>query len=77
MEQYKGKISIAGKEYTCEVINGVRFIDGMTVFEFMKRLSTLELIELYEVGYAALEAEKENREFSPNAMYKKIRCSKN
>lgn len=46
MGQYKGKVSIAGKEYTCEVINGVRYIDGVTVYEFAKRLSKMEFIEL-------------------------------
>jgi hypothetical protein len=77
MKQFKGKVSIAGKEYTCEVINGVRYIDGVTAYEFAKRLSTMEFIELSEVGSKALEAEIENRKFSPNFMYEEIRHSKN
>ena len=30
MEKYKGKLTLGNKEYECEVIDGVRYIDGKT-----------------------------------------------
>lgn len=77
MKQYKGKVLIAGKEYNCEVIDGIKYINGVTVSEFAKHLSPAEIFELANVGAAALDAERENRKFSPNMMYMEIRSSKN
>lgn len=74
---FKGKVSIAGKEYNCEVVNGIRYIDGVTVSEFAKRLSSAEILELAMVGACAVDSEKENRESSPGAMYREIRNQKN
>lgn len=74
---FKGKVSISGKEYNCEVVNGIRYIDGMTVSEFAKRLSSAEILELAMVGADAIDAEKENRVSSPGVMYGEIRYQKN
>lgn len=41
----KGKITISGKVYECEVRNGVRYVDGKTVPEFAKTLSPSELMD--------------------------------
>ena len=38
MKKYKGTVRIDGKEYPCEVKNGVRYINGMTVDEFYNTL---------------------------------------
>lgn len=38
MEKYKGKLTLGNKEYECEVIDGVRYIDGKTVDEFYNEL---------------------------------------
>lgn len=52
----KGKITISGKVYECEVRNGVRYIDGKTVPEFAKTLSPSELMDLAIVGAMAVDA---------------------
>lgn len=63
----KGKITISGKVYECEVRNGVRYVDGKTVPEFAKTLSLSELMDLAIVGAMAVDAEKEGR-FIPAQM---------
>lgn len=55
---YKGVVRIAGKEYPCEVIDGVRYIDGVTVWEFMKRLDSTTIGNLAKIGKTAVEFEK-------------------
>lgn len=77
MNKFKHKVSIAGKEYVCEVIDGVRYIDGVTVSEFYSRLSPMEIAELARVGAAALDAERRRQSFFPSTMYREIRHLKN
>lgn len=55
MEKYKGKITLGNKEYECEVIDGVRYIDGKTVDEFYNELPIEEVIKLVRVGFEALK----------------------
>lgn len=62
-ETHKGVVRIAGKEYPCEVIDGVRYIDGMTVSEFMETLDTDTLIKLAKIGKTAIEFEKAGVDF--------------
>lgn len=69
MKEFKGKVCISGKEYTCEVINGVRYIDGVETSEFMKRLSIKDILQLSNIGAAAVDAEIEGVDFSPINMY--------
>lgn len=45
MEKYKGKLTLGNKEYECEVIDGVRYIDGKTVDEFYNELPIEEVIK--------------------------------
>lgn len=72
----KGKITISGKTYDCEVRNGVRYIDGKTVSEFASTLSHREIMELAMVGAMAVEAEKEGRFIPAQAVLKGIQKSK-
>lgn len=53
----KGNITLNGKKYSVEVINGKRLIDGKTVEEFVKSLDTITVAELANVGFQALKDE--------------------
>lgn len=55
---HKGTVRIGGKSYPVEVVNGERFIDGKTVDEFMKSLSVDEVMDMAQIGHAALKDEK-------------------
>ena len=72
MEKYKGKLTLGNKEYECEVIDGVRYIDGKTVDEFYNELPIEEVIKLVRVGFEALKAEKNGEAFSPKEEYQRI-----
>lgn len=56
-KEYKGKITIAGKQYDCEVIKGERFINGMAVEKFIETLDPFILCDMAEVGYRAVKNE--------------------
>lgn len=49
----KGKISIGGKTYECEVIDGIRYVDGKTIDEFMDTISIEDVMNLAIVGSSA------------------------
>lgn len=72
MNKHKGKVTIAGVEYSCEVIDGVRYIDGKTVGEFLKTLSREAVFNLAAVGSVAVKAERDGLEISPAAVLKSI-----
>ena len=72
----KGKVTISGKTYDCEVRNGVRYIDGKTVLEFAATLSPRELMELATVGAMAVDAEKEGRFIPAQDVLKSMQKSK-
>lgn len=57
-QKYKGKFKLNGKQYSCEVINGIAYIDGKTVSEFVKTLDSVTLSEFAKVGRQALIDEK-------------------
>ena len=69
MEKYKDKLTLGNKEYECEVIDGVRYIDGKTVDEFYNELPIEEVIKLVRVGFETLKAEKNGEAFSPKEEY--------
>lgn len=69
MSEFKGKITIAGKTYDCEVRNGVRYIDGVTSDEFIKRLPFDEVLNLCMTGIVAVEAEKGGIDVSAKRVY--------
>lgn len=62
----KGTVTIDGKTYNCEVVNGERFIDGKTVDEFMKSLPTDTIQRLAQVGEKALIDEKQCKKNQEN-----------
>lgn len=76
MEKYKGKLTLRNKEYECEVIDGVRYIDGKTVDEFYNELPIEEVIKLVRVGFETLKAEKNGEAFSPKEEYQRIKEGK-
>lgn len=58
-KQYKGQICIAGRTYECEVINGVRYIDGKTVEEFYQSLDPITRMKFALLGAAVIDCEKQ------------------
>jgi hypothetical protein len=77
MKEYKSKIILNDKEYDVEVKNGVRFIDGKTVDEFMKGLDTITLLEFAEVGKIALADEKNGTTRSYQNMMNDFKIKRN
>jgi hypothetical protein len=69
MSTYKGTIRINGKKYKVEVVNGQRYIDGMTVEAFVDQLDKITQIELAEVGQQAIIDEKKG---TKNGGYQKM-----
>ena len=49
---YKATVVICGKKHAVEVRNGIRYIDDMTVDEFLKTLDPLTIIDFANVGIA-------------------------
>lgn len=58
-KQYKGQIRVAGRTYECEVINGVRYIDGMIVDEFYESLDPITRMKFALLGATAIDCEKQ------------------
>lgn len=44
--KFKGIAKIGDNVYSCYVIDGVRYIDGKTVDEFIKTLDKFQLLEM-------------------------------
>jgi hypothetical protein len=58
----KATIKIDGVEYTCEVKNGVRYVDGKTVDSFLESLQNPKtIVRLAQIGDQALKDEAEGR----------------
>lgn len=78
-KEFKGTVTIAGNTYSCEVRNGIRYIAGLTVEEFMDGLTSpvspfhrTVLEDMAQVGAHALRLEKagktsENKELQRHA----------
>lgn len=63
--EYTGTIRLAGKDYKVKVVNGVRYIDGKTVDDFIKTVDTQTFLDLAELGKKALDDEvNENKSSS-------------
>lgn len=58
-KQYKGQIRVVGRTYECEVINGVRYIDGKTVEEFYQSLDPITRMKFALLGATAIDCEKQ------------------
>lgn len=67
-------IQIGGKKYPCEVKNGIRYVDGKTVDEFMSTLSFNELLDLAMLGKKVSKGLKSG---SPQATLHAIEYGKN
>lgn len=55
---YKGLAKIGSKVYKCHVVDGIRYIDGKTVDEFIKTLSPELIVEMFFAGVEAIKKEK-------------------
>ena len=58
MKVFKGKIKFGNKEYDCEVRDGIRYIDGKTVDEFLKTLDSGYLRILANKGLRTINKKK-------------------
>ncbi len=74
--KYTGEVTIAGKKYQCEVINGVPYIDGMTVDAFIDTLPIETLVDAAIVG-RALSWNNKKVSPSPQQMFNELHQSKN
>ena len=77
MSIYKGQITLCGITYNVEVINGVRYINGKTVPDFVDTLSIEQVREFAKIGARALDAERNGEEYSPMQDYKEMQLKKN
>lgn len=69
---YTGKVKIGNKVYDCEVVDGVRYIDGVTVTEFLERLPFEEQFKFAMTGYAVKECEKNETPVSAGKLYESL-----
>lgn len=53
----KSVVNIGGQNYEVEVKNGIRYIDGKTVDEFLETLDTETLLKASRVGKMAIDDE--------------------
>jgi len=78
-KQYKGTVMIGGKPIECEVKNGVPYIDGKTVDEFMKTLTPEQIMQFAVVGKAVVEDKIDGvgKPRSPQKMLNEFHQAKN
>lgn len=77
MSIYKGLLTLCGITYCVEVINGVRYINGKTVSDFVDTLSIEQVREFAKIGARALDAERNVEEYSPIKDYQESWIKKN
>ena len=53
----KATIVLGGKQYTVEIMNGERFIDGEPIDKFIDNCDSVLLVELSNIGLQALRDE--------------------
>ena len=57
--ELNGTITLAGKQYQVSVVDGVRFIDGIGVDEFVENLiddgNIYAMIDIMEIGWQAVK----------------------
>lgn len=58
MKKFKSKFVLDGKTYECEVIDGVRYVEGKMVDEFFETLADDQKLRFARVGKMALDGEK-------------------
>lgn len=68
MKEYKGVLKLNGKEYKCEVIDGVPYIEGMRHDEFIDFLADkgdwTAISDLAIIGMQAVKDKKNNQKLS-------------
>ena len=57
----KATISLCGQEYPVEIKNGVRYVNGLTVGEFIKTLPLDQLQEAHDYGKLTVARKNEER----------------
>lgn len=77
MSIYKGQLTLCGITYCVEVINGVRYINGKSVSDFVDTLSIEQVREFAKIGARALDAERNGEEYRPMQDYKEMQLKGN
>lgn len=72
----KGTVIINGKEVDVAVINGVRYIDGKTVEDYMKTMDESTLLDYMQVGMAVAQDAGKDKQRSPQAMMNELHQKK-
>jgi len=72
-KSYTGVLTIQGKKYNCQVVNGVRFVEGQPIDDFLGTLHYSALVELCEAGISIAR----NEGNSPQQMMDEFHQSKN
>jgi len=72
-KSHNGVFTLAGKKYTCQVVNGVRFVEGKPIEEFLESLPISEKLELVQVGLNVTK----DKNTSPQKVLNEIHQSKN
>lgn len=73
MSAKKGKITLSGKQYDCEIINGKPYIEGKTVDEFVKTLSPEAFLDAVCIGVISIT----NPEISPQKVASNLHSKRN
>ncbi len=66
-------VKIAGKNYLMQIINGVQFIDGMTIDKFIDTLPISDVVDFARVGYEIVKDPTK----SPSKILDEMHQSKN
>lgn len=66
-------VRIAGKEYLMQIVNDVKFIDGMTIDEFIDTLPIADVCDFARVGYEIVKDPSK----SPSKILNELNQAKN
>jgi hypothetical protein len=72
-------VTISGKHYNVEIVNGEPYINNMSIPEFMKTLTPAELMDTAVVGSHVVDDTINNvkNKRSPQKMFNELHQSKN
>lgn len=76
-KEYKGIITIGGKEYQCEVIDGIAYANGMIIDEFIKTLPYEDLMNTALMGAMITDCKNDGIDVSPKAILQSIENTEN
>ena len=77
MSIYKGQLTLCGITYCVEVINGVKYINGKSVSDFVDTLSIEQVREFAKIGARAVDAERNGEEYRPMQDYREMQLKRN